>query len=458
MNPDQLYLRQDEAFPSALRDLTTLLLLGQHSDRLQACLVISARMMGIGKIGCGEHELPASLAQFIGQGHSLGDHAQTEINMTPLIAAGLGEANHVYCVLDLCSDDIADQVATLQRRALADGQIRYAVYDRQRVYATSSIGDVARLVKERQSNPVRNSTLNIAQAACLCSLILDEMMRGASRSPKLRVQGELPAIVKQATFSLEMLEEEILVLIGTGGIGTAVLFCLDLCSVFEERSTKPQRRRRPAKVDQYDYDIVDWSNLPRQYYFSPESIGRLKVDVIADFFAGNSWLEVTPNARKITSSDDPALKRKNSIIVAGPDNNETRGVVAFAGHVNKIPTLIAGSSVHGAQIHAMPANSATCYRCCGGQVEDVLEAQSCSLEAQATLPPNLLAAGCILAQISHLVRDPHSVTPTLLRCDVGQDSGGRNSLWEESLPLACREDDSECFNSSLAASIERTVS
>jgi molybdopterin/thiamine biosynthesis adenylyltransferase len=101
----------------------------------------------------------------------------------------------------------------------------------------------------------------------------------------------------------QKLQESHVVIIGIGGLGGMLALLLASAGI--------------GHISLVDGDLVEESNLPRQFLFKESSIGKAKVDVIREvLIAHNSKTQVTCHPHFITSQEDVEQFAKKSHFVA----------------------------------------------------------------------------------------------------------------------------------------------
>ena len=118
----------------------------------------------------------------------------------------------------------------------------------------------------------------------------------------------------------ESLADAHILVVGAGGLGTQLLQHLAASGL--------------GKISLIDHDIIDWSNLNRQYLYSPNDIGQAKVQVAKHILEQSSKdVLITSYRQKLGTCDLDQLLSDVQILVDCSDNFE----VAFS--LNKAATI-----------------------------------------------------------------------------------------------------------------------
>ncbi|MCM1012277.1 HesA/MoeB/ThiF family protein [Brevibacterium sp. XM4083] len=116
------------------------------------------------------------------------------------------------------------------------------------------------------------------------------------------------------------------VVIGAGGLGAPVLTYLAAAGV--------------GTISVIDPDVVELSNLHRQFLHAEEEVGNRKVDSAARRLAGlNSDIEIITHPVLLTADNAEELLTGADIVVDGSDNFETRYLVNDACEMLGIPLV-----------------------------------------------------------------------------------------------------------------------
>lgn len=123
-----------------------------------------------------------------------------------------------------------------------------------------------------------------------------------------------------------------------------------------------------------DDDRIDLSNLHRQIHYTPEDVGRLKVDVLSERIKKqNPAIHVTTVPYRLNFQDLTEKCIEHDIILDCSDNYETRMSVNKASVLSKKP-LVFGSAIRGegqVTVFDPRRKNSPCFACLfGGSVSD----------------------------------------------------------------------------------------
>ena len=144
------------------------------------------------------------------------------------------------------------------------------------------------------------------------------------------------------------------VVVGAGGLGAPVLLYLAAAGV--------------GRIDLFDDDRVDLSNLQRQVLFDTDDVGRPKAEAAAARLGRlNPEIDIQPSITRIDGSNAVAAFEGATVVIDGSDTFGTRYAVNDASVIADVPL------VHGAvaQFHGQvavfhgrwEAELGPCYRC-----------------------------------------------------------------------------------------------
>ena len=156
--------------------------------------------------------------------------------------------------------------------------------------------------------------------------------------PEVSMEGQLK--LKQAK----------VLLIGAGGLGSPLGLYLAAAGV--------------GKLGIVDFDVVDFTNLPRQIVHSTADVGRAKLDSARDRLSGiNPHIEIVTYETALSSANALELFKDYDIIADGTDNFPTRYLV------NDACVLLGKLNAYGSifrfegQASVFGAPDGPCYRC-----------------------------------------------------------------------------------------------
>jgi adenylyltransferase/sulfurtransferase len=170
-------------------------------------------------------------------------------------------------------------------------------------------------------------------------------------------------------------------IVGTGGIGSAVLPALAGAGV--------------GRLTIIDDDIVDLSNLHRQTIFREADIGMPKAAMAAAFASERNHHVETNIVRERLDECNAALELANhDLVIDGSDNFATRLLVSDIAVGLGIPLLSAAAVQFQAQVALFKGRP--CYRCFVG---DAFDSQDCDTCAEQGVIGALTAAAGAFASL-----------------------------------------------------------
>ncbi|MDI6852618.1 MAG: HesA/MoeB/ThiF family protein [Deltaproteobacteria bacterium] len=141
------------------------------------------------------------------------------------------------------------------------------------------------------------------------------------------------------------------VVVGAGGLGSAVLYYLAAAGV--------------GHIGIVDSDAVELSNLQRQILHRVADLGRPKVDSARDAITSlNPHCRVETFAVRLAAADIGAILKECHAVLDASDNFQTRFLVADYCWQAKIPLVSAAVAEFSGQLFVVdPAQGSPCYRC-----------------------------------------------------------------------------------------------
>ncbi len=140
-------------------------------------------------------------------------------------------------------------------------------------------------------------------------------------------------------------------IIGLGGLGCPLLTYLVASGV--------------GKIGVVDFDKVEISNLNRQTLFSPQDIGKFKVDQVKKVVRKiNKKIKIIPFKTKVTSKNIQKIFKNFDIICDGTDNYSSRYIINDYSLKNK--KILISSAISKFDGQLMKFNfkkKVPCYRC-----------------------------------------------------------------------------------------------
>tara|TARA_A100000164_G_C21808973_1_gene724528 strand:+ start:154 stop:897 length:744 start_codon:yes stop_codon:yes gene_type:complete len=140
-------------------------------------------------------------------------------------------------------------------------------------------------------------------------------------------------------------------IIGLGGLGCPLITYLAASGV--------------GKIGIVDYDRVEMSNLNRQTLFSPNDIGKYKVNQVKKAISKiNKKIKIITFNEKLTSTNIKKIFKKFDIICDGVDNFDTRYLIND--HCLKSKKILISAAISRFEGQLMKFNfkkKGPCYRC-----------------------------------------------------------------------------------------------
>jgi adenylyltransferase/sulfurtransferase len=156
-------------------------------------------------------------------------------------------------------------------------------------------------------------------------------------------------------------------LVGAGGIGSGAIPALAGAGV--------------GHITIVDDDVVDVSNLQRQWLFREDQVGQPKAQVAAAFVTAlNREISVRPLTDRIEARNATEVLRGHDLIVDGSDNFATRLTVGDSATSLRIPLVSAAAAQFQAQVGLFRGweDDQPCYRCFVGDAFDADDCDNCA--------------------------------------------------------------------------------
>lgn len=156
-------------------------------------------------------------------------------------------------------------------------------------------------------------------------------------------------IVRIGRKGQETLKKARVAVVGAGAVGSAISLNLACAGV--------------GYIRIIDRDIVEPSNLSRQFLFSPADIGKPKALVASQFlFRLNPEIEVEPVVEDLNASNIEALLSGVGMVLDGLDNLEARFLTNEFCVKNKIPFVYGGAIGDSGMVTTITQKS-PCFKC-----------------------------------------------------------------------------------------------
>jgi sulfur carrier protein ThiS adenylyltransferase/adenylyltransferase/sulfurtransferase len=184
----------------------------------------------------------------------------------------------------------------------------------------------------------------------------------------------------------QKLRETRALVIGAGGLGSAVLPLIAAAGI--------------GKIELFDGDRVEQSNLGRQTLFRETDIGKSKARLAADFLRLlNPHIEIMAHDRKFTAADATHIASAD-LIFEGSDSLKVKFLLNDLAKQYKKPAFIA--ALGAAQGHAMLVSGGACYRCVFDEVAED-ELPTCASEGILSTFPAVVGATVAHAAVEYIL-------------------------------------------------------
>jgi molybdopterin/thiamine biosynthesis adenylyltransferase len=159
------------------------------------------------------------------------------------------------------------------------------------------------------------------------------------------------------------LKEARVVIVGAGGIGSAIIPALAAAGV--------------GSLTIIDSDVVEESNLQRQPLFRERDAGYSKADLALQFVQRlNRFVKARPVQERIDAGNAARLLSDHDLVIDGSDNFATRLAVSDACVGLGIPLLSAAAVQFQGQVGLF--RDRPCYRCFVGDAFDADDCDNCA--------------------------------------------------------------------------------
>jgi len=176
------------------------------------------------------------------------------------------------------------------------------------------------------------------------------------------------------------LKESRVLVIGAGGIGSALLPYLASAGVGYIRISEP--------------DVVEMSNLGRQILYKPQDCGALKGPVAVRVLEElNPNIELEWSSTVSSGATIGSIASGVDLIIDGSDSIESKFVVSDFAYRNQIPFII--GSIGARQGHIFisdPSHKTACYRCLFEKPPEPGTVPTCSTEGVLSPLPGVIGS------------------------------------------------------------------
>jgi molybdopterin/thiamine biosynthesis adenylyltransferase len=164
-------------------------------------------------------------------------------------------------------------------------------------------------------------------------------------------------------FGQRRLKESSILVVGAGGIGSAVIAALAGAGV--------------GRLTIVDSDVVETANLHRQPLYRERDVGYAKAEMAAQFAHRlNSFVAVSPVRQRVEPGNARQLIADHHLVLDGSDNFATRLAVSDACVAAGAPLVSAAAIQFQGQVGLF--QSRPCYRCFVGDAFDAEDCDNCA--------------------------------------------------------------------------------
>ncbi|MCS7205793.1 MAG: HesA/MoeB/ThiF family protein [Leptospiraceae bacterium] len=159
------------------------------------------------------------------------------------------------------------------------------------------------------------------------------------------------------------LKKSKVLIIGAGGLGSPILYYLAASGV--------------GFLKVCEYDIVDPTNLQRQFLYDTKDVGKKKSEVLKKrILEFNPYIELEVVSERLTPENAFHIIRNVDLVIDGSDNFATRFLVNDVCYFQEIPLITGGVIQFYGLIIGIEPKKTFCYRCLLEHPPE--EAENCS--------------------------------------------------------------------------------
>ena len=148
----------------------------------------------------------------------------------------------------------------------------------------------------------------------------------------------------------KLINEAKILCIGAGGLGCPVLLYL-ASSGFK-------------KIGIVDYDVISYSNLPRQILYTEQDIGQNKVDIAKKILKShNSAVDIITYNVRVAKDNIRKITKDYDMVIDCTDNFTTRLIIGDATFNSKIVLIRGAVLQYEGQIAIFNYKNSLCHRC-----------------------------------------------------------------------------------------------
>src|SRR3989440_1907818 len=148
-----------------------------------------------------------------------------------------------------------------------------------------------------------------------------------------------------------------------------------------------------GRVGIADADLVEVSNLQRQFIFSKADLGQIKVDAAEEKLSLlNPEIRVTPHAVRLDSSNAMEVIRKYDVVFAATDNLPSRYLINDACVLQEKPDIFASVLGFDGQASVFSTPDGPCYRCLYPEPPAAVSVKSCEEAGVLNVIPGIMGS------------------------------------------------------------------
>jgi adenylyltransferase/sulfurtransferase len=173
------------------------------------------------------------------------------------------------------------------------------------------------------------------------------------------------------------LKQSSVLVVGLGGLGVPAAVYLASAGV--------------GRVGIVDSDLVEMSNLQRQFIFSEADLGRRKVDAAVEKLGlVNPEIRVTPHPVRLDSSNAMEVIREYDVVVDATDNLPSRYLINDSCVLQAKPDVFASVLGFDGQASVFNASIGPCYRCLYPEPPTANSVKSCEEAGVLNVIPGIM--------------------------------------------------------------------
>lgn len=222
-----------------------------------------------------------------------------------------------------------------------------------------------------------------------------------------------------------------LLIIGAGGLGTPALIMAASAGF--------------GQITLMDDDVIDQTNLNRQFLYSPDDVGKAKSEIAAAVGSRqNPHITITALTTRLTTANASALFADHDIVIDASDNPATRYLANRAALESQTPLIFVSAIRFEGQLALFaPHLSATpdtspCYHCLFPEQPDVAQAPNCATIGIAGPVTALLGSHAALEAIKFITKAGTNLCDHLWLFDgLNHSSSMIKTKRDKNCPVCC---------------------